>query len=149
MKEINIKVPEGYIIDKENSSLDKGTIVFKKKDTLPNTWEEYYNSLSERIKFGIDNALSHLSWFPDNIKYKYIALFKLELLRDVYRQGWKPDYIKKYTGPITISKQGNGDIHISDVWSYVNHFLSFKDRETCKLFINNFKDLIKKAEDLI
>ena len=147
MKEINIEIPEGYIIDKENSSLDKGTIAFKKKDTLPNTWEEYYNSLSKERKYVIDNALSHLSWLPNNIRCKYITLFKLEVLRDTYRQGWEPDYTDLKEKHIIIKEFNK----IEAFWhvTRTHYFLSFQSEEIRDKFYNNFKDLIEKAKDLI
>ena len=147
MKEINIKIPEGYIIDKENSSLEKGTIAFKKKGTLPNNWEEYYNSLSEHIRSNIDNVLSHLSWLPNNIRCKYIALFKLELLRDVYRQGWKPDYTDEREKHIIIKEYDNLEAYLFTTGEH--YFLSFQSVEIRDKFYNNFKELIEKAEDLI
>ena len=39
MKELNIQIPEGYEVDKEQSTFEK--IIFKKIETkLPKTWEE-------------------------------------------------------------------------------------------------------------
>ena len=39
-KELKITIPEGYEIDKDNSTFEK--IVFKKKDTKPRSWKEYF-----------------------------------------------------------------------------------------------------------
>lgn len=147
MKEINIKVPEGYIIDKENSNLDKGTIAFKKENTLPNSWEEYYNSLSEHIKYNMNSALSYLSGLPINMRCKYIALFKLELLRDIYRQGWEPDYTNQEEKHIIIKK--HNDLETYWFTTEEHYFLSFQSEEIRNKFYNNFKDLIEKTEDLI
>lgn len=147
MKEINIKIPEGYIIDKENSNLDKGTIAFKKENTLPNTWEEYRNSLSPKNLIMIDTAINHFYCLPDGNRHKYIALFKLEVLRDIYRQGWKPDYTNQEEKHIIIKEFDK----IETFW-YVtreHYFLSFQSKEIRNKFYNNFKDLIEKAEDLI
>ena len=38
-KELKINIPEGYEIDKENSTFER--IVFKKKSTYPKSWEEF------------------------------------------------------------------------------------------------------------
>lgn len=147
MEELHIKIPKGYLIDEENSDLGKGIVIFKKENNLPNNWEEYYNSLSEKIKFSIDNVLFYLSGLPDNIKYKYTALFKLELLRDVYRQDWKPDYTNQEEKHIIIKKYNN----LEEYWFTTgeHYFLSFQSEEIRSKFYNNFKDLIEKAEDLI
>ena len=56
-KEMKIQVPEGYEIDRENSTFEK--IVFKKVDDLPKSWEElefidgfFVSSLSDIAKIG-------------------------------------------------------------------------------------------------
>lgn len=38
-KELKIVPPEGYEIDRDNSTLER--IIFKKKDDKPRTWEEF------------------------------------------------------------------------------------------------------------
>lgn len=147
MEEVNIKIPEGYTIDKENSNLDKGIIIFKKEDNLPNSWEKYYKKESKESQLGIDMAIHHLKHYLNRFSEKYIALFKLELLRDCYRQGWKPDYTNQEEKHIII-KECN-EIEINWHVTRSHYFLSFQSKEIRNKFYNNFKDLIKKAEDLI
>ena len=149
MKEINIKVPEGYIIDKENSNLDKGTIAFKKENTLPNSWEEYINSLSPKKLIMVNTAINHLYCFPENIRCKYIALLKLELLRDVYRQGWKPDYDNTKEYKFNIVRFLNNNFDTAILSTITPHFLAFQSEKISNKFFSNFEDLIKQAEDLI
>ena len=48
-KELKITIPEGYEIDKDNSTFEK--IVFKKKDTKPRSWKEYLE-----LNTGFDGA---------------------------------------------------------------------------------------------
>ena len=81
------------------------------------------------------------------MKNKYIALFKLELLRDVYRQGWKPDYTDNQPKYIIV-KENN---EISNFWkcSASSHFLSFQSMEIRDKFLKNFETLIQEIEDLI
>ena len=129
MKQLNIEIPEEYIIDKENSNLDKGIIKYKKKNTLPNSWEEYINSLSPKELIMIDTAIK-------SNRHKYIALFKLELLRDCYRQGWQPDWDSdslKYC----IIKYLNNQLSTT-IRSTNNHFLAFQSQEITTKFLNNF-----------
>ena len=50
MKELKIEIPDGYEIDKENSTFEK--IVFKPLNPYPKTWEEcidILNSLKTRF----------------------------------------------------------------------------------------------------
>lgn len=147
MKEVNIKIPEGYIIDKKNSNLDKGIITFKKGNNLPNSWEKYYKKESKESQLGIDTAIHHLKHYLNRFSEKYIALFKLELLRDCYRQGWKPDYTNPEEKHIIIKKYNN----LETYWftTEEHYFLSFQSEKIRDEFYNNFKDLIEKTEDLI
>ena len=142
----HFEVPEGYILDKENSDLDKGIIKYKKKDTLPNSWEEYYDSLSLKFQLNVSTAINHLRCFPENIRNKYIALFKLELLRNKYRQGWIPDWQDEEFKYSIIKYL---DIIDEVFGASPNHFLSFQSEEIRNKFFNNFKNLIEQAEDLI
>lgn len=72
---------------------------------------------------------------------------QLHQLRDCYRQGWVPDW--KNT---KFSKYCIECIHDSyhiNAYRVSSNFLSFQSREIAEEFLNNFKDLIKQAGDLI
>ena len=69
-KELKIDIPEGYEIDKENSTFER--IVFKKKYTYPKSWEEfcenkpttyeeYYISLLRNYILWISYIITHQS----------------------------------------------------------------------------------------
>ena len=75
---------------------------------------------------------------------QHLTLMQLHQLRDCYRQGWIPtNYNERYC--IVNSKQ--------KYWItselVISCFLSFRSEEIAKQFLNNFKDLIKQAGDLI
>lgn len=75
-----------------------------------------------------------------------IALAQLSQLREVYRNGWVPDWSnnnKKYC--IFIIE----DAIVKDWFKRSNRFLSFQDEETRDLFLENFRDLIEKAKPLM
>ena len=101
---------------------------------LPRSWEEFYRQ---------SNPIA--SW-RYNIPIKYEALFKLEQLRDCWRQGWKPDYTKTYK-KFRIKKLGTE--YITDWSTGLSDFLVFQTEEMAKEFLECFKDLIKQAGDLI
>ena len=42
-KELKINIPEGYEIDKKNSTFER--IVFKKKSTYPKSWKEFCENI--------------------------------------------------------------------------------------------------------
>ena len=102
---------------------------------LPRSWEEF-------CKQGNPVA----SW-RYAIPTKYEALFKLEQLRDCWRQGWKPDWlagnIKKY------AIKGWRDTYVIEATYVTNSFLSFPTYEMAEEFLKCFRDLIEKAGDLI
>lgn len=75
-----------------------------------------------------------------------LALSKLCQLRDVYNEGWKPNYINNSRFYVIC--------FMSDVLSieercYTSTVLTFKTEELAITFKNNFKDLIIKAKPLI
>lgn len=75
-----------------------------------------------------------------------IALAQLSQLREVYRNGWVPDYNKsenKYVIELFINRI---DTHF---YQGKNYFLSFQDAKTRDLFLENFRDLIEKAKPLM
>ncbi|WP_296683415.1 hypothetical protein [Flavobacterium sp.] len=75
-----------------------------------------------------------------------IALAQLSQLREVYRNGWIPDWSKDENKFVIILRDG---MIIDDTNIKYNKFLSFQDRETRDLFLKNFRDLIEKAKPLM
>jgi hypothetical protein len=163
MKELKIEVPQGYEIDKEKSTFEK--IIFKKiKVELPKTWDEFCEQNPiEKSEFFI-NTLSCIESinkpsyrFRQKISDKillstkedakaHLALIQLHRLRDVYRQGWVPDWndgTVKYIIEYKLNK-----ICINTWYGY-QRFLTFQSKEIAEQFVENFKDLIEKAKELI
>ena len=74
---------------------------------------------------------------------------QLHRLRDCYRQDWKPDWkdtsIPKYC-IYYVNKEQKFDI---DSFSNRREFLSFQSRKLAEEFLNNFRDFILQAGDLI
>lgn len=161
MKELKITPPEGYIIDEEKST--SYNIVFKKKSELPETWEEFCRQDSiNQEEFFIDGC-SQIKTSNQNTKRvlnrdknllpskeaaeAHLALMQLHRLRDVYRQGWIPDW-KNLFQPKFIITQFFNKAEVVEV-NTANTFLSFQSEEIAKQFLENFKDLINTAKDLI
>ena len=163
MKELNIQVPEGYEVDKEKSTFEK--IIFKKIETkLPKTWEEFCKQNSVNNPEYYISGYSEITKIPDFPRdrgsyvdrnllstiedtKKHLALMQLHRLRDIYRQGWVPDWgnnlIPKYC--IVFNS------YSLDIYQYtqVSHFLAFQSQEVAEEFLKNFRDLIEIAKDLI
>ena len=99
-KKLKINIPEGYEIDKENSTFEE--IVFKKIEDplakLPKTWEDYCKQTKEYVSYFGSNPDSIIeSWFEgyynefetkERVK-QFVALGKLLQLRDYWVGNWK------------------------------------------------------------
>ena len=153
-KEIAISIPEGYEIDKEKSTFEK--IVFKKKEqTLPKTWKEL-----ERINGFIvedDTFLEEVGecetekenrniFFSKEQAEAAVALAQLSQLREVYRQGWVPDWTD--TNVKYVIDLVRDEFKFHSVIS-CNSFLSFQTEEIRDEFLENFRDLIMQAKPLL
>ena len=70
---------------------------------------------------------------------------QLHQLRDCYRQGWTPTVDKVLFG---ITRRVSGYLEVNS-FTYSLRFLSFQSEEIAQEFLNNFRDLIEQAGDLI
>ena len=151
-KELNIIAPEGYEIDKENSTFEK--IVFKKINELPKTWEDL-----KYISGAYISALSNVATV-DSIKTDYcnkrifptkelaeaaLALAQLLQLRDRYNGDNKGFIFGKDNYCITIYNNKND----KSWFTYTPQVLAFRTRELRDKFYNNFEDLIEIAKPLL
>jgi hypothetical protein len=157
MKTLHIEIPKGYEIDLEKSDLTKGVVAFKKIATqLPKTWEElneikgWYCKSNSEVDMARSNYLvaEYKSTFVTQEKAEAsIALAQLSQLREVYRQGWIPDWDDHGQIKCTIQLIRNGVTTYSS--SAKCAFLSFQTIEIRDEFLNNFGDLIMKARPLM
>ena len=107
----------------------------KELNPLPKTWEEFCSSINKIHTEDIDIPLT------------YKTSRKLEILRDIYRQGWKPNWLDGNEIKYTI--KGWRDKSSIET-TYVTHaFLSFPTYDLAFEFQECFKDLIEQAGDLI
>lgn len=159
-KEIKINVPNGYEIDKENSTFE--CIKFKPiKNKLPKTWEEYCKTHPIRRKEvfidessgihimdgGNRNIIEDKTVLP-NKEYAeaIIALCQLIQLRDCYNNGWVPQWCNT-SDKFTIYGIDNGIT--KNINTHINRILAFKTSILRDEFLNNFRDLIEIAKPLI
>jgi hypothetical protein len=153
MKTLKINVPEGYEIDKEQSTFEN--IVFKEiKNELPKSWEElemvsgyYADRMSEVYGQVCPVSDSMRNTFATKEQAEAsIALAQLSQLREVYRQGWEPDYTDNYTVKYGIYFTNKG-LKIGAFYES-NTFLMFQSEEIAKEFLENFRELIEEAKPL-
>ena len=128
---------------------------------LPNTWEEFCNMYSVKDDEWYISESSNIIRMFQGKRYTFyncnilpslqsakahLALMQLHQLRDCYRQGWVPDWkddIIKYC----IVLESNRCVIYKNITTC--NFLSFQSMELAEKFLNNFKDLIETAGDLI
>ena len=167
-KELKIQIPEGYVIDKENSTFEK--IVFKKKEnTKPRSWEEYCSNFKGCYYYIQDNRDNIASSFTPNgfiSSYKnilpskelaeaFLAMMQLVSLRHDWinkwsidrgmSDDWEPDWsnVKNWCIAYCLN-----EINVLQ-YSSISQSLSFPTKEMATDFVNCFKDLLEIAKPLI
>lgn len=160
-KEFKVEIPEGYEIDKENSSFE--LIKFKKiEKKLPKTWKEFCKTHPREIGeawIAIDSRIKINSytyersdtedrniWPNENYAKAALALCQLIKLRDYYNDGWKPDWTDnndKYT-IVPYKNTLNRDSNLA-----YRRILTFKTAKLRNQFLENFRDLIETAKPLL
>ena len=151
-KKLKINIPEGYEIDRENSTFEE--IVFKKVEDplakLPKTWKEYCKrtkgytsyygySINENTYETKFDGFYNEFFTKERVK-QYVALGKLLQLRDYWVGDWKinSDNIYVIYKNVIMAAMPDSDFP-----------LAFPTREMAKEFKNCFEDLIKEAHPLV
>lgn len=152
MKEIKIEVPEGYEIDKENSTFEK--IVFKEKEGLPMSWEDlgdvkgyYIDSMSEISNISCP-SINHAknTWPTRELAEAALALSQLLQLRDRWNGDWRPDLTSEedvYGIGVIYGKLSKVDTLL------FARVLIFKTEKLRDKFAKHFEDLIETAKPLL
>ena len=152
-KKLKINIPEGYEIDRENSTFEE--IVFKKIEDplakLPKTWEEYCKQTEGYVSYFFSSPNSIIkSWFEGSYNEfvteervrQYVTLGKLLQLRDYWVKGYSEFRYAVYGDRLDSTA-------ICDWRDNINHPLTFPTREMAQKFVECFKDLMKEAHPLI
>lgn len=152
MTEIKIQVPSGMEIDPTNTdvSIIKFRVIEPKKVELPKSWKEieiqkgwYIDNLSNIKK----KKGELVGWGGKNIvptqenAESILALCQLLQLRDIYRQGWKPDWTNCDLKYVIYSYEKKPTNEGGGGWGSGEIF-SFQTKEIRDLFLTNFKDLL-------
>ena len=161
---IELEVPDGKkAVWKDNK------VVFEDiKPQLPKTWEEFCKNYPDKNKEYFIDSDSRINLFTSSYPRNkdldknllsskqtaeaHLALMQLHQLRDCYRQGWIPDWLdckNKYCIIYDSVYCNTNYNHSIAVHTHTNEFLTFQSREIAQEFLNNFKDLIEQAGDLI
>lgn len=155
MNTLKITPPEGFEIDKEKSTFEE--IVFKPiKKELPRKWEDlgfikgwFINHASQTFPIDVSTKKVYRNIFVTEEQARAaVALAQLSQLREVYRQGWEPDWSDYKRHKYIISFFDGQYFTIKLGFCYAN-FLAFQSEEIAKQFLMNFKDLIEEASPLL
>ncbi len=154
MKKLEIEIPEGYEIDVENSDIKTGKIQFKKIEPMyPIDISKVKNRhyyISDSGKIVEHTIFDHKNQVSTKERAEaLLALSQLVELRDAYNKidGYCPKkqhvlfYIK-----INAKNEIEEGIYNIDWNKYVLFFLKPSTRD---LFLENFKDLIERAKELL
>ena len=129
--------------------------------SLPKTWEEFCDRFKIHEEYHIDSASDIIKneddYYRDPLLNRnllvskeaanqHLALMQLHQLRDCYRQGWKPDLTVPESIFAIFCTKGKYSV---EEFIYSSEFLSFQSRQLAQEFLNNFRDLILQAGDLI
>lgn len=163
-KEIKINCPEGYTIDKENSTFE--CIKFKPiEKELPKTWEGFCKTHPRKVGEGYikgnstccvinttvgctRSTVEDRNILPSKeLAEAMLALCQLIQLRDCYNDGWVPDWTDELTAKYCISIQ-SGEPKLNMNFTY-QKILAFKTKELHDQFLENFRDLIEIAKPLL
>ena len=133
------------------------------KDNLPKTWEDFCKTHQVvKTEYCIDNFSDIVSNAPIHIRRErshrnllpskasaeaHLALMQLEQLRDCYRGGWVPDWDNYKENKYVIFNYNDKVKTIVSLGR--SSFLSFPSEQLRDKFLNNFKELIETAKDLI
>ena len=156
---IEIEVPNG-----KKAIWKDSKIIFEDiKSQLPKTWEEFceqnpikktekYIDLNSEIDIAVISPVKREFEKDKNIlpskeaAEAHLALMQLHQLRDCYRQGWIPDLTIPESIFAIFCTKGKYSV---EEFIYSSEFLSFQSKKIAQEFLNNFRELIEEAGDLI
>ena len=149
-KELKIKIPKGYEIDRQKSTFEK--IVFKKiEHRKPTTWKEYckyakdcpsyYGNPRKNNIFETRFDGFYNEFFTEERAKQYVSLGKLLQLRDYWVKGYS-----EFRYALFGTKDG---ISLCDCSGFYAYSLTFPTKEMEKEFKDCFSDLIKQAFPLV
>ena len=154
-KEFKIQVPEGYEIDRENSTFEN--IIFRKVERkLSKRWEDlpfvegwFIDAKCRIIETGkLSTQEYNKNTFPTKEEAEAcVALAQLCQLRDIYNEGWKPNW-EDYNETKYCIEFCQGRIETIDRVN-CHKILTFKTEELRDKFLENFRGLIEIAKPLL
>ena len=155
---IEIEVPDG-----KKAVWKDDKVVFENiKPQLPKTWEEFCKlNPTINTEYFFDNNCdltpagkgtrreeNDRNILPSKQAAEaHLAYIQLHQLRDVWREGWLPDWNDGRQNKYAIISFED-KYEITEL-NFSSRFLAFQDEKTANEFLTNFRELIEQAGDLI
>lgn len=150
-----IIIPQGWEIDEVRGNK---IILMESEKELPKTWGECIakirdleyidtNGDIEGVDFNVNLVNDHINNIPAGLGEPMLALCQLLVCREVYRQGWKPNWKDDKEIKYCIERVEN--YITKETYELTSKVLSFQSAEIRNKFLENFKDLIEEAKELI
>ena len=132
-----LTIPDGYEFDRVKGN----EVILKRTSTsLPKVWNEIIPSLGEMRCLTVS--------VPDGMGNAIRSLCYLICARNAWwkQLGWKPDWREK--DEKYCIRMASGEIG-TEIFYGVNHILAFPTEEVRDQFLEEFKDLIEYAKELL
>lgn len=151
---MQIQIPEGYELDKDNSS--DTCIRFRKIKKAVTCWEDletvsgWYCNHSSEIKCTGDLRAHENNkniFATEGQAEASMSLAMLSQLLKEFNKGWKPDWTS-FTEKRVIAIVGAGNLEVF-ISTRVRYFLAFETEHKAALFARLHRDLILKASPLL
>ena len=139
-KSFKVQIPEGYEIDKENSTFEY--IKYKKlKSEYPKSWEEAFEGRAVYGSFISGSSNKHIFKYQEQAEsmIAYAQLTQLMAL-PCFNGDWKPNWNDANDTKYSIAFY-DSKLYINVSYTY-QHFLTFKSKEKAQIFLGLYKDLI-------
>lgn len=104
------------------------------------------NSEIEIVMHASSHSLCDRNILPNGMGKPMLALMQLLICREVYRNGWKPDWTDNEDKYVI---ECDDNRVIKEYYISTSRILSFQSEEARNEFYKNFKDLIEEAKELI
>ena len=150
-------VPEGYELDKDQSTETKVVLKKIEYNKRADSWKEYCDMMKGKDSYVVDMygnlRTTYFSNAPVVGEFEdkedavtFAAFSRLLKLRKNWVGDWKPDW--KSNDPIFIIINNRNSIKSGRSW-HVSSPLSFPTEELCEAFVDTFRDLLEQAKPLL
>ena len=139
MNNMKINIPQGFEIDKENSSLETGEIVFKKvKSKYPYIFDYDYKRDGKTVDWSLSEKYADKLNTLDTLLCLRDEYNKIDGFTEGFRFDKKNWCISNYCYTLNIS-----------CWTLPNGIMHFGKEETAKLFLNNFEEQLEQVKEFL